>query len=554
MVDAADSKSAELTLVRVRVPPSVPDNAGPSPAQPAQTAVRAAGLRPQYAPCPADLRSCSAHRPDVPIGAPSVGLRAVGVRAVRAAPVRVGPVRPAALMALVALVVAVITPLPGHGAPPDSDAKAAALDGSEFAPSGATRPDLASDLGRPLPLAASTARWRLGADVRLRGWASRDVERLGGLEGDHGAAFRARLAAAGVLGDSSALVELQSVGHFGGATSSGQAPLVGLQQAVIAWDGGRTSRLRVEAGRLHLRYGVGRHVGDFDFDAQGNAYDGGRLRWRLAERLQVDLIGVRPRASIGSAAELDGKVQGGKRKLIGAYAHAQPLTTLDADLYLLALDGYDGDRRVLTQTMGMRLGWRAPRLLSLDAEAAAQVGAGEGSEVASEGHLAWMAGMRLRLRGEAALRFEAGLMFDVWSGDADPTDGVDGAWRPLHGDTDRMVGALQRFEVSNLQVLGAFAEFGLSQRWLLKAEARLFARRAADDEPGSAGALGWRAAGTEIDVHFRWNVSSVIALEALFATFLPSQAPTDPSGGGRDPAVERVTAATAMMLQLRAQL
>ena len=511
MVDAADSKSAELTLVRVRVPPSVPDNI--TPCVPERT------VEPGPAPC-------------------------AGQRVGRAA---------ACVVALASFVVGAVAPLAAHAAPPDAEPKPTASEVADAAPAGAASADFATDIDRRAPRVAPSTRWQLAADVRLRGWAGSDVEQLGGLEGNHGAAYRARLAALAEHGSSSALVELQGVGHFGGAASSARSPLVGLQQAVIAWDGGATG-LRLEAGRLKLRYGAGRHVSDFDFDAQGHAFDGGRLQWQPAEGLQVDVLGVRLRSQ-GASAEGSGVgLQGGRRNLLGAYAHARPVAPLDADLYLLALDDHGSGRRVLTQTMGMRLGWRAPRLLTLDAEAAAQVGAGDGSEVASEGHLAWMAGMRLRLRGEAALRFEAGLMFDVWSGDADPTDGVDGTWRPLYGDRDRMVGALQRFEVSNLQVLGAFAEFGLRQRWLLKAEARLFARRAASDDPSSAEALGWRAAGTEIDLHFRWNATAIIAVEALLAAFLPSQAPTDPSGGGRGPAIERVGAATAMMLQLRAQL
>ncbi len=372
-------------------------------------------------------------------------------------------------------------------------------------------PDAAGDSG--------TA--RLDADLRMRSLLSRGLEALpAGLDVRRSGAYhRVRLGSDLRAGSFDARVELQGAGAFGAAGPL-EAPLqVGLQQAWLRW---RTTRARtaisVEAGRMALQYGSGRQIGRYDFHPTGHAFDGVRVRGELDRVLVVDLLATRLRR--------DPNQQGVDRGLYGVLATAQPTGSLTGDVYLLVLRDGDESGRHQLQTMGLRLQWEPWGVALAELETAAQFGRRSDDAPDAEDRFAHMIAARLGAFGTLGLPFGGGLMVELYSGDDDPDDGVERAWRPLYPDQDRIVGLLQRFSPSNLRAFGGWLELGARERLSARVEGRLFAQLAAP-RVGDRGS-GWQAIAGEIDGRVRWTMAAGQQLELAAGVSLPS---ADPASG-----------------------
>lgn len=370
------------------------------------------------------------------------------------------------------------------------------------------------------PLTREERRLHVDADLRIRSALGRGIEAsLGGLTGAGksaaGTSFRFRLGSDFDLEHVGARIELQSSHDFGGSSPADQPPTIGLQQGYLHLTSRPSLGLRLDAGRMRLDYGAGRHIGGYDFHGTGHAYDGARLRWSLHNRLSIDVLGVRLRR--------DDAQPDRQRSLVGVYATAQPTGSLVGDLYLLVLDDGADAGRLRLQTMGVRLDWRPWGVARLETEFAGQVGSRDGRDPAEQSHLAWMGVLRLGVQLGDAIPVAGGVLAEHWSGDRDPDDGIDSAWRPLYGNLDELTGLLQLFAPTNLQTLGLWTMVGDPKRWSHRLDARLMSRLAS---PGAASGLvphGWRAVGGEIDVRSQWALSRALTLGGSGGLFLPAE-------------------------------
>ncbi|MCB9740559.1 MAG: alginate export family protein [Deltaproteobacteria bacterium] len=376
--------------------------------------------------------------------------------------------------------------------------------------------------------AATATRIRFDGDLRVRTLLARGLDDvpLGVDLRRSGTYHRVRIGAAMQRGSLDARVELQSSGAFGAAGPQ-EAPLaVGLQQA---WMRYRLSSSRflfsVEAGRLSLHYGSGRQIGSYDMHPTGNAFDGLRLRGELDNVLQVDLLATRLRRD-ANQPEL-------QRSLYGVHASATPTGSLKGDVYLLILrDGAQADEHDL-QTMGIRVQWQPWGIVLAEMEAALQFGRRNDSDPTENDRLAHMLVLNLGAQGTLGLAFSGGLTLELYSGDDDPTDGVERAWRPLYPDLDRVVGLLQRFAPSNLRTLGGWLQAGGNELWSIRLVGRLLSQRVA--EADTAVGDGWQAIGGELDLALQLRPHPFHRISLLGGVLLPSSdpltgAPTDPIG------------------------
>ena len=389
---------------------------------------------------------------------------------------------------------------------------AAAVDAALAAPTtdSALQGDLPADDERRL---------HFDADLRIRSAIGRHIEdSLGSLTGTGksaaGTSFRFRLGADFDIEHVGARIELQSSHDFGGSSPTDQPPTIGLQQGYLHLTSRPSIGLRLDAGRMRLDYGSGRHIGGYDFHGTGHAYDGARLRWSVRDRLAIDALAVRLRR--------DDAQPDRQRSLIGVYATAQPTGSLLGDLYLLVLDDGAQGGRLRLQTMGVRLDWRPWGIARLETEVAGQIGSRDGRDPTEQSHFGWMGVLRLGVQLGDAIPVAGGLLAEHWSGDRDPDDGIDSAWRPLYGNLDELTGLLQLFAPTNLQTLGVWAMVGDPKRWSHRLDARLMSRLAAPGISSGPMPRGWRGVGGEVDVRSQWAVARALTLGGSGGLFLPS--------------------------------
>ena len=385
-------------------------------------------------------------------------------------------------------------------------------------PSDATAP---SNAAKPSSgLAESEGRFHIDADLRIRSALGRGLATsLGGLTGAGnsaaGTSFRFRLGTDFDLEHVGARIELQSSHDFGGSSPADQPPTIGLQQGYLHITSRPSIGLRLDAGRMRLDYGSGRQIGGYDFHGTGHAYDGARLRWSVRDRLSIDALAFRLRR--------DDAQPDRQRSLVGVYATAQPTGSLVGDLYLLVLDDGADAGRLRLQTMGVRLDWRPWGIARIETEIAGQVGSRDGRDPAEQSHFGWMGVVRLGVQFGDAIPFAGGVLAEQWSGDRDPDDGIDSAWRPLYGNLDALTGLLQLFAPTNLQTLGVWTMLGDPKRWSHRLDARLMSRLAAPGSTSGPQPHGWRALGGEIDLRSQWALTRALTIGGSGGLFLPTE-------------------------------
>jgi hypothetical protein len=367
-------------------------------------------------------------------------------------------------------------------------------------------PAVACGLGLAGPVRAdeAPAAPMLDAEVRVRGTWS---ERLQGIEANQDAFRRAvfervRLGVGFRHQALSAYVQLQQTGVFGGQAPTADPVPIGVQQAVVRADLPASTGLRFEAGRMVLDYGAGRMVGAYDFHPKGQAFDGVRLSWQAAQVVRADVIAVKLRRDPSEARN--------ERNLVGLYATARPADALQADVYCLYLTDRDGTGRLQTATIGARLEGRVGKWLSAEVESAVQAGSRAIDDTVTPlDHLATALAGSLAVDASAVLPLQLTLHAQMYSGDSEPTDNVDHAWRPLYPSLDQVTGLMQLFRPSNLGQAGA----KLGARWQtlsleLDGFGNYFHANAA--LPGFGGVVtpgddAWAPLGPELDVRARWR-------------------------------------------------
>ncbi|MBM4342848.1 MAG: alginate export family protein [Deltaproteobacteria bacterium] len=385
----------------------------------------------------------------------------------------------------------------------------------------------------PLPEGDTASRpaaepYRLDAQLRLRGSAGRRLATLGpGFAAKTQGWFqRSRLGVSFDRGDLAARVQLQSSSAFGVAQPGSDPVALGLQQGWLRARVPALGEAWVDAGRLALQYGLGRQIGDYDFDLVGHAFDGVRAHYGLGGQLAVDGLAVKLRRAAGQP-DLE-------RNLAGAYLTGRPSDAFSADLYFLYLQDGASIEDAELLTMGARLDLTPARWLAADLEAAVQIGEVTVANVREpQDHLAWMAAGQVSLTGQFGVDMGVSAVGQMFSGDDQPADRTRRAWRPLYPSRDRLVGLLQLLDPSNLlQVGGAWHVAVPAWGGHMRAECDVRINRAAAAGPlpafgGGAlgqGGQGWVALGTQADLKLRWGVDTGRELLGAVAVFAPDAA------------------------------
>lgn len=245
--------------------------------------------------------------------------------------------------------------------------------------------------------------------------------------------MRTRLEAHALLdGGLDAVVQLQDVRLWGEETSTVgdyRADALDLHQAFLRYRGAALGGGTATVGRQEASLGGQRLVGAVNWTQQGRSFDGVRLDLAGSSRAPVTLIAYTVGDATAPAVDADAG-------LYGVYATVQEVGPGALDLYGL----YD---RVRTEdptrqwTFGARYAFTGP--LTGRVEGSLQRGDRSGSDVD-----AFMVGARLG-GGAAAGRLAATLWYDYLSGDADPSDGQNGAFSTLYATNHKFYGFADLF-------------------------------------------------------------------------------------------------------------
>lgn len=334
----------------------------------------------------------------------------------------------------------------------------------------------------------------------------------------------------------------------GRSTGSGQAGLDLYQGYLALEDPGRTG-LRLAAGRFAMDLGSGRQVSSRDFDNVGQTFDGVRLSWRRPKVLSADLFATFVRGGWAPVFR-EGWGQDPYGVFTGLYLSTDALPWLDADLYgLYQDDGFQTETNKVG-TVGARLELRPVKGLRLEAEAAVQFGRVTlrdlEARTAEATHLATAYAAEARYEFQGRTRPWIALSFASASGDANPWDGRDVAYRPLYPEPTRFLGQLGLFTwqgvwdlgpsvglspVEGLRLSLAWHFFSLSSDGGMLAAFDADTFRVSDPRPPSSmgrafhvPAGGSRFLGHEGDFSIRWQALPWLSVEGNYGLFQPGAA------------------------------
>jgi len=322
-----------------------------------------------------------------------------------------------------------------------------------------------------------------------------------------------------------------------------------LYQGYLALEDLGGSGVRLVAGRFAMELGSGRQVSLRDFHNVGQAFDGVLLGWRRPKVLSADLFAAFVRDGWAPVFR-EGWGQDAYGVFTGLYLSTDALSWMDADLYGFYQD--DGFQTETTRlgTVGARLAVRPLAGLRLEAEASVQFGRVTIRDLEARAveasHLATAYAAEARYEFQARTRPWVALSFASASGDANPWDGRDVAYRPLFPEPTRFLGQLGLFTWQGVWDLGPSVGLSpvdglrLSLAWhffSLTSDGGLLAAfdtdtvRASDPRPpASMGrafhvpAGGSRFLGHEGDLALQWKALPWLTLEANYALFLPGAA------------------------------
>jgi hypothetical protein len=287
--------------------------------------------------------------------------------------------------------------------------------------------------------------------------------------------------------------------------------------------------LSVSVGRLTLDVGSRRLVARNEFRNTINGFTGLDAQWASGRADVVRAFVAAPvtRRPAASADLASARVELDRENVDalvwGVFAQSRPLRgRVQLDAALLGLHERDGEvasanRQLVTQTLRVLRG-PVPGELDFQLEVMAQLGRSCASaapaDVTTLLHAALGAHAEVGLRLAAPLVPRAAVVFDFASGDADPTDGVNGRFDPLFGarrfdlTPTSLWGALPRSNLASpgLKVeLQPHARVEASAGWrlaLLASATDAWVVTGLRDPTGAAGGF----LGQQGDVRLRWHV------------------------------------------------
>lgn len=366
------------------------------------------------------------------------------------------------------------------------------------------------------PAVAETA-LKFGGQLRARG-ESRNPESYAAFHLRDEALLRTRLDVEAALPKSlKAFLQIQD-----SRSSGGEASVVANEKNTDLHQGyldvadlwGKPVDLR--AGRMELQYGDERLVGNADWLNAARAFDGLRLRARG---------GVWTADAFATVTKESGSLR--KDEVFsGFYGSCKAIAGHETDAYLLAKTSTGTVAGDLSRyTAGARIkGVRGAANYS--AEAAFQFGREGGASVRAAAAV-----LTASYGFDAAGKPRLGLEYAYASGDADPTDGKNQTFDPLHPSQHPFQGFMDLFALKNVHDFKVGSVFEPAKGWKAYADAHHFRLAQAKDAwyaaSGSAvardatGNYG-KEVGHELDLHARTTVRDSLQLWFGYSHFFTS--------------------------------
>ncbi len=283
--------------------------------------------------------------------------------------------------------------------------------------------------------------------------------------------------------------------------------------------------LGFQAGRMELKYGAERQVGPLGWSNVGRAFDGARLFYHRPRLIQVD--------AFATIVKDQGRKGGANTDFFGLYARSDYLSFLDIEAYGFFLYNDMPGAVEKVATMGARVVARPVEGLTLEGEAALQLGrsrqAGQMRPGTNE-HIATAYFAEALYRIDVPASPTLGVFFYSASGDADPTDGRNVAYKVLFPTGHAMLGYMDLFQWTGNLDLGPTIRLAPLDNLSLRLDYHLFFLSSnggvlANTLGGTAEfpANEGRFLGHEMDLVVRFKAVEPLTLEAGYSFFKPGK-------------------------------
>lgn len=284
--------------------------------------------------------------------------------------------------------------------------------------------------------------------------------------------------------------------------------------------------LGIQAGRMELKYGAERQVGALDWGNVGRAFDGVRLFYEKPKLIKADIF--------ATIVKDEGRAGRDNTDFIGLYVTSNYLTPLDIEFYNFFLYNDTPGYVEKIGTTGIRLVARPASGLVLEAEAAVQYGKShqpEQTRPETNKHIATAYFAQALYTAPVYGKPTFGAFFYSASGDADPTDDRNVAYRVLFPTTHPMLGYMDLFQWTGNWDIGPTLRFEPVKDVSLRLDYHLFFLSSnggvlANSMGGTlvVPAHQGRFLGHELDFVARWQALAYLAVEAGYSFFKPGKA------------------------------
>ncbi len=283
--------------------------------------------------------------------------------------------------------------------------------------------------------------------------------------------------------------------------------------------------LGFQAGRMELAYGAERQVGPLGWSNVGRAFDGARLFYKRPKLIQVD--------AFATIVKDQGRTGGANTDFFGLYARSDYFSFLDLEAYGFFLYNDLPPAVEKIGTIGARVVARPVAGLTVEAEAAVQFGrsrqAGQ-ARLGTNDHLATAYFAEALYQVPVTTSPTVGLFFYSASGDADPTDGRNVAYRVLFPTGHAMLGYMDLFQWTGNVDAGPTIRVVPLPEVSLRLDYHLFFLSSnggilANTLGGTAvfPANQGRFLGQELDFVARWRALAPLTIEVGYSFFKPGK-------------------------------
>lgn len=286
-----------------------------------------------------------------------------------------------------------------------------------------------------------------------------------------------------------------------------------------------TTGLGFQAGRMELAYGAERQVGPVGWSNVGRAFDGARLFFERPRLIQVD--------AFATIVKDQGRTGGANTDFFGLYARSDYFSFLDLEAYGFFLYNDLPSAVEKIGTIGARVVARPVEDLTIEGEAAVQFGrsrqAGQ-ARLGTNDHLATAYFAQVLYQVPVPTSPTVGIFFYSASGDADPTDGRNVAYRVLFPTGHGMLGFMDLFQWTGNLDAGPTIRVTPFPDVSLRLDYHLFFL--SSNGGVLANTLGGTAAfpadqgrflGQELDFVARWRALEPLTFEVGYSFFKPGQ-------------------------------